>query len=109
MTSKRWASDLQLKHEPDFQRALRVLNTNVGFYWNEEDGPLLKEPEEIEDFLQFLIDRKYEYEDLTPRQQNLLQNVRRVHNMVWRRFDKIIEEYDEEKAQLDKEKAPSNT
>jgi hypothetical protein len=104
MKSKRWASDLELKHERDFQGALRVLNSKVGVYWNEEDGPLLKEPEEIADFLQFLIDRNYEFEDLTPSQQNLLQNVRRVHNMFWRRFDKIIEEYDEEKAQLDKEK-----
>ena len=86
-----WATDFDLAHEPDFERALYILRRDVYLYWKEKYGASLKDAVEIEDYLDYLIEHQRTYELLSPKEQNLLQHARRLHYNFWRRVSKVVE------------------
>lgn len=79
-----WSSDSELANEPSFIGALIILHSNASQYWYNDKGKPKKSVEEIEGFLQDMIDQEAEYEDLTPGQQALLGVIRRKH-AAWMR------------------------
>jgi hypothetical protein len=80
-----WKTDRRLKEEEDILKAIATFKRDLPHYWNNKDGSLQKDPEEIEDFLESLEENEVEdYEDLTAPQQGLLQMIRRKHS-AWMR------------------------
>jgi len=71
-----WRTDRELAKEPDFHGAMKQLRDHAQQYWDEDQH---KDAEEVEDFCQYILDRGYNYDDLSDGQQALLGVIRRKH------------------------------
>lgn len=75
-----WNTDKSLQETEHFPLALQTFKRDLPHYWDNSDGSLQREPEEIEEFLDFLLARGYQtLDELSTSQQNLVQFIRRKH------------------------------
>lgn len=74
-----WSTN-KLLQKTDLTLALQTFKNDLPHYWDNSDDRLKKEPEEIEEFLDFLLDHGYQtFDDLSPPQQRLVQFIRHKH------------------------------
>jgi hypothetical protein len=84
-----WLTEKALREEPDLTLALRTFKRDLYHFWDNSDGSLLKDPEEIEDFLDNLLDDDYvSFSDLSAGQQRLVQMIRRRYAVCIRKLER---------------------
>jgi hypothetical protein len=75
---KCWKTDRALKEEPDFRGAIEELMEHSPEYWPPDDNQQ-KDLEEVQSFLETILDNDFEYAQLTPKMIGLLGVIRRAH------------------------------